>query len=304
MAKRNKSSADDMRYLFPFYEMKQPKVRMIYNIWGFLVYGFAIIISIPFVWMLVTAMLPINYIFSPLNEVLKNSRINFDYFTKAWETVPFYLYFFNSFFVSVSVVFVQIIISAMAAYSLSKLKSSIYQIVLVLFLSTVLIPFETIAIPLYLSLKDFSLPGIFSTNLINTYWALILPPIANAVNIFIFKSFFDKLPNDFIESARVDGCSELKIFYKIILPISKPIIVVLSIINFVNIWNSFFWPLIVTNDPQIFTLMLGIYKIIEDGQPWNIVMSAVAISMIPNIILFAIFQRQIMMGVVFTTLQE
>lgn len=304
MAKKNKTSADEMRYLFPFYEMKQPKVKVIYNIWGFFVYSFAILISIPFIWMLITAMLPINYIFSPLNEVLKNFRLNFDYFKKAWEIVDFYLYFFNSFFVSMSVVFIQIIISAMAAYSLSKLKPSIYQIVLILFLSTVLIPFETIAIPLYLSLKDFSLPGVFSTNLINTYWALILPPIANAVNIFIFKSFFDKLPNDFIESARVDGCSEFKIFYKIILPISKPIIVVLSIINFVNIWNSFFWPLIVTNDPQIFTLMLGIFKIIEDGQPWNVVMSAVTISMLPNIILFVIFQRQTMMGVVFTTLQE
>ncbi len=304
MAKTSKTSSDEMRYLFPFYEMKQPRVKMIYNIWGFFVYCFAILISIPFIWMLVTAMLPINLIFSSFNEVVKNFNLNFDYFRKAWETVPFYLYFFNSFFVSISVVFVQIIISAMSAYSLSKLKPSIYQIVLILFLSTVLIPFETIAIPLYLTLKDFSIPGIFSSNLINTYWALILPPIANAVNIFIFKSFFDKLPNDFIESARVDGCSEIKIFYKIILPISKPIIIVLSIINFVNIWNSFFWPLIVTNDPQIFTLMLGIYKIIEDGQPWNIVMSAVAISMIPNIILFAIFQRQIMMGVVFTTLQE
>jgi multiple sugar transport system permease protein len=304
MAKKIQNSSEELRYLFPFYEMKQPGVKLIYNIWGFFVYFFAILISIPFIWMLVTAMLPINYIFSPLNEILKNFRFNFDYFKRAWETVPFYLYFLNSFFVSTVVVFIQIIISAMAAYSLSKLKPSIYQIVLVLFLSTVLIPFETIAIPLYLSLKDFSLPGIFNINLINTYWALILPPIANAVNIFIFKSFFDKIPNDFIESARVDGCSELKIFHKIILPISKPIIIVLSIINFVNIWNSFFWPLIVTNDPQIFTLMLGIYKIIEDGQPWNIVMSAVAISMVPNIILFIIFQRQIMMGVVFTTLQE
>lgn len=304
MPKRNKSSSDEMRYLFPFYEIKQPRVRLIYNIWGFFVYSFAILISIPFFWMLITSMLPINYIFSSLNEVIKNFKINFNYYKKAWEIVPFYIYFFNSFFVSISVVIVQIIISAMAAYSLSKLKPSIYQLVLILFLSTVLIPFETIAIPLYLTLREFSLPYIFSSNLINTYWALILPPIANAVNIFIFKSFFDKLPNDFIESARVDGCSEFKIFYKIILPISKPIIIVLSIINFVNIWNSFFWPLIVTNDPQIFTLMLGIYKIIEDGQPWNIVMAAVTISMIPNIILFIIFQRQIMMGVVFTTLQE
>ncbi|HPD18243.1 MAG TPA: carbohydrate ABC transporter permease, partial [Candidatus Goldiibacteriota bacterium] len=302
MANKIKGSVEETRYLFPFYEMKQTKSKIIFNVWGFLVYAFAILMTIPFVWMLITTMLPMDKIFTPINEALKGFSFNFDNYKKAWETVPFPLYFFNSFFVSIAVVVVQIVISSMAAYSLSKLKPSIYHASLILFLSTVLIPFETIAIPLYLSLKDFSLPGIFSTNLINTYWALILPPIANAVNIFIFKSFFDKLPDDFIESARVDGCSELKIFHKIILPISKPIIVVLLIINFVNIWNSFFWPLIVTNDPQIFTLMLGIYKIIEDGLPWNVVMSAVTISIIPNVILFMLFQKQIMLGVVFTTL--
>ena len=195
-------------------------------------------------------------------------------------------------------------ISAMAAYSLSKLQPAMYQAVLILFLSTVMIPFETIAIPLYLFMRDFPLPGVFSINLVNTYWALILPGLANAFNIFIFKSFFDKMPDDFIEAARVDGYPEMSIFFRIILPISKSIIIVLAILNFVNIWNSFFWPLIVVNEPRIYTLMLGIYKIIEDGQPWNVVMAAVAISMVPTIVLFSVFQRQVMRGVLFTTLQE
>ena len=112
-------------------------------------------------------------------------------------------------------------------------------------------------------------------------------------NVFIFKSFFDKLPNDFIEAARVDGYSERSIFFKIILPISKPIVLVMSILTFVNIWNSFFWPLIVVNEPKIFTLMLGIFKILEDGQPWNIVMAAVAISMVPTILLFILFCNRV-----------
>jgi len=175
---------------------------------------------------------------------------------------------------------------------------------MILLLSTIMIPFETIAIPLYLFMRDFSILGIFKLNLINTYWALILPGLANAFNIFIMKSFFDKLPNDFIEAARVDGYSETAIFYKIILPISRSIITVLSILTFVSIWNSFFWPLIVTNEPNIYTLMIGIYKIIEEGQPWNVIMAAVTISMVPTVTLFAIFQKQVMRGVLFTTLQE
>lgn len=295
---------EEMRYLFPKFELKDKKTMMIYRIWGALAVLGAVITTIPFIWMLVTAMLPVDRIFMPLNELVKDLRLDTRYFIKAWETAPFVQYFLNSLLVAGAVVFGQIIISAMAAYSLSKLKPAMHQAFLILFLSTVMIPFETIAIPLYLFMRDFSIPGLFRINLINTYWAMILPGLANAFNIFIFKSFFDKMPNDFIEAARVDGYREMSIFFRIILPISKPIIMVLSILNFVNIWNSFFWPLIVVNEPGIYTLMLGIYKIIEEGQPWNVVMAAVTISMVPTLLLFILFQKQVMRGVLFTTLQE
>jgi multiple sugar transport system permease protein len=304
MAKKIRQYKEEARYIFPSYELRNPKVKLIYRIWGAVVVMGAILTSIPFLWLLVTAMLPVKQIFLPLGEVIKNFRPDFSYFVKAWQITPFMTYFMNSLLVAGAVVLGQIMISAMAAYSLSKLKPKMHQAVLLLFLSTIMIPFETIAIPLYLFMRDFSVPGLFSINLVNTYWAMILPGLANAFNIFIFKSFFDKLPNDFIEAARVDGYSEMSIFFRIVLPISKPIITVLGILNFVSIWNSFFWPLIVVNEPKIYTLMLGIYKIIEEGQPWNIVMAAVAISMVPTIALFAVFQKQVMRGVLFTTLQE
>jgi multiple sugar transport system permease protein len=304
MAKKLKVFAEENRYLFPNFEMKDPRVRLIYNIWGMIVIIGAVLTSIPFIWMLVTAVLPIDQVFMPLGEMLKNMKPSLSYFKRAWDITPFAAYFANSMLVAGAVVLGQILISAMAAYSLSKLKPVMHQAVLLLFLSTVMIPFETIAIPLYLFMRDFSIPGLFKLNLVNTYWALILPGLANAFNIFIFKSFFDKLPNDFIEAARVDGYPELRIFFQIVIPISKPIMMVLAILNFVTIWNSFFWPLIVINEPRIYTLMLGIYKIIEEGQPWNVVMAAVAISMVPTLALFAIFQKQVMRGVLFTTLQE
>jgi len=302
--KKKASTAEDTRYLFPSYELKDPKSRMIHRLWGIFVIAGAVLATIPFLWMIITALIPTKFVFAPLSEVLRNIKFDFSYFKKAWEITPFYKYFLNSFIVAGSVVAGQIILSAMAAYSLSKLKPPAYQVIMILFISTIMIPFETIAIPLYLTMRDFSIAGLFKLNLVNTYWALILPGLANAFNIFIFKSFFDKLPDDFIEAARLDGYSETGIFFRIILPISKPITIVLAILNFTTVWNSFFWPLIVVNEPEMFTLMLGIYKIIEDGQPWNIVMAAVTISMIPTIILFAFFQRQVMRGVVFTTLQE
>lgn len=303
-AKIKKIYQEETRFVFTKYELQNLNSKILFILWGIATYSGALLVTIPFIWMLITAMTPSASLFLMPDKVLKNFKLNFEYFEKAWMIVPFIKYFFNSLLISISVVIGQILVSAAAAYSLSKLKPTGYQIFLFLFLSTIMIPFETIAIPLYLFMRDFSIiPGV-KVNLLNTYWALILPGIANAFNIFILKSFFDKLPDDFIESARVDGYSETKIFFKIILPISKPIISVLSILNFVNIWNSFFWPLIVVNEPEIYTLMLGIYKIIEEGQPWNIVMSAVTLSMIPTILLFLIFQKNIVKGVVFTTLQE
>ncbi len=295
---------EESRLIFTKYEMKNSNSRVLFALWGIITYFGALLVTIPFLWMLITSMVPSTSLFLSPDKVLKSFNLNFEYFEKAWAIAPYIRYFLNSLFITFSVVIGQIFVSAAAAYSISKLKPTGYQIFLFLFFATIMIPFETIAIPLYLFMRDFTiLPGV-KINLLNTYWALILPGIANAFNIFILKSFFDKLPDDFIESARVDGYSETRIFFKIILPISKPIISVLAILNFVNIWNSFFWPLIVVNEPEIYTLMLGIYKIIEEGQPWNIVMSAVTLSMIPTILLFIIFQKNIVKGVVFTTLQE
>ncbi|HDQ26754.1 MAG TPA: carbohydrate ABC transporter permease [bacterium] len=304
MAKRVKMYKEETRYLFPSYELKDKKTRVIYGLWGAFTVTGAVLVTIPFIWMLVTAMLPAEMIFKPLKEVMANFKPDASHFVRAWEITPFQTYLFNTFLIALAAVAGQILICSAAAYSLSKLRPPFYQAVMLLFLSTILIPFETIAVPLYLFMRDFGIEGIFTINLVNTYWALILPALAAAINIFIFKSFFDKMPNDFIEAARVDGYSEISIFFRIILPISKAIISVMAVLNFTTIWNSFFWPLIVINEPEIYTLMLGIYKIIEEGQPWNVVMAAVSISMIPTLVLFAVFQRQVMRGVLFTTLQE
>lgn len=295
---------EETRYLFPAYEMKNPKVRLIRTIWGAVVAAGALLVSVPFIWMVVTSLIDIKYIFEPVHTAVAGITFDLGHFKRAFEITPFARLLVNSFIVSSAAVAGQVMICAMAAYALSKLKPPMYSVILVLFLSTIMIPFETIAIPLYIFVRDFSLPGVFEANLINTYWALILPGLASAFNIFIFKSFFDKMPDDFLEAARVDGYTETSIFFKIVLPISKPILLVVSILSFVNIWNSFFWPLIVINEPEMYTLMLGIYKLIEEGQPWNVVMAAVTISMIPTIALFAAFQKQIMRGVLFTTLQE
>ncbi len=295
---------EETRYLFPAFVMRDPGSRLLYYAWGAVIIAGAIITSLPFVWMIITSLIPGHAVFEqPLNALKYIKAADAGVYLKVFETAPFTKYIINSMIVTFSVVLGQVLISAMAAYSLSKLKPPMTGVILILFLSTIMIPFETIAIPLYLFMRDFP-AGFTNINLLNSYWALILPGLSNAFNIFIFKSFFDKLPDDFIEAARVDGYTETGIFFKIIMPVSVSIMIIVGIMNFITVWNSFFWPLIVVNEPEMYTLMLGIYKIIEEGQPWNVVMAGVAVSMFPTFIIFSAFQKRIMKGIIFTTLQE
>jgi multiple sugar transport system permease protein len=175
---------------------------------------------------------------------------------------------------------------------------------LLLFLLTLMIPAESLLIPLYLVMKSFPAENLPHTNLISTFWGLILPTIVTAFNILILKSFFQRLPNDLIDAGRIDGCSEWMIFRKVVIPISMPILTVLGIFGFITTWNSFFWPLIVLNNPKMYTLMVGVQKMVETGEPWNVIMAVVTLTTLPTILLYFAFQRYIVRGVVFTGMQS
>jgi multiple sugar transport system permease protein len=172
-----------------------------------------------------------------------------------------------------------------------------------LIVATLMIPFESLVIPLYLQMRSFPLGSGPGVNLLNTYWVLILPAVVSAFNVFVLKGFFDRLPEEVIFTARLDGASEWGIFWKFVLPMSRPILTVLGIFGFISVWNGFFWPLVALNDPEIYTLMLGIQKLLETGEPWNIVMAAVTLTTIPTIVIFLFFQRWIMRGMAFSGLQ-
>jgi multiple sugar transport system permease protein len=209
----------------------------------------------------------------------------------------------NSFLTSFGAVILQLIFSSGAAYSLSRLKPKFAKLLLFLIVATLMIPFESLVIPLYLQMRDFPLgtgPGV---NLLNSYWALILPIAVSAFDIFVLKGFFDRLPEEVLFTARLDGCSEWMIFFKFVLPMSRPILTVLGIFGFISAWNGFLWPLVALNDPNMYTLMLGLQKLLETGEPWNIVMAAVALTTVPTIVMFLFFQRWIERGMAFSGLQ-
>jgi multiple sugar transport system permease protein len=167
-----------------------------------------------------------------------------------------------------------------------------------------MVPFYAILIPLYLTVTN--LP-IFHINLTSNelgwgYLAIILPAGVNAFNIFIFKSFFDDIPNDLLDAARIDGAGELRIFMSVIVPLSQPVFAVLTIFSFMITWNDFLWPMMVIPDTNHYTIMLKLYELetVRAEFPRNLIFAALMLATVPPMVVFAIFQKRIMQGITLT----
>lgn len=170
-----------------------------------------------------------------------------------------------------------------------------------MFLTSLMVPFEVLVIPLYLIMKNFPLgSGAGGWNLLNSYWAMILPGVFSAFAILVMKDFFDGIPNEIIYAARIDGCSEGRVFFRFILPMSWPILAILAVFGFVTAWNGFFWPLIVLNNPDYYPLMLGVQKLVDAGEPWNVVVASLTMATAPSVLLLILFQKVFIRGIAYT----
>ncbi|MFB7509995.1 carbohydrate ABC transporter permease, partial [Streptomyces broussonetiae] len=186
----------------------------------------------------------------------------------------------------------QLVLDVAAAYSLSKLRPALGNAILGLMLATLMIPAMVLVVPQYLTVLDLPL---IHQNLLNSPWAIWLPSVANAFNIYLLKRFFDSVPQELLDSAAIDGAGPLRTLLSIVLPMSRPIIGVVSIFALVNVWKDFLWPLLAEPDPTRQTLNAGIYSL-SLGVPENVLIAASAISAVPTVIFFLIFQRSIMSG--------
>jgi multiple sugar transport system permease protein len=188
----------------------------------------------------------------------------------------------------------QLVFDVAAAYSLSKLRPVLGGSILFLMLATLMIPATVLVVPQYITVA--SLPFLH-LNLIGTPEAIWLPSVANAFNIFLLKRFFDSIPTDYIDAAQIDGASRLTILWRIVLPISRPIIGVVSIFGLVAVWKDFLWPLLVEYgySPTRETRQVGIWQA-SNTTPQNLIIAASAMAAVPTIAFFLIFQRNIVAG--------
>jgi multiple sugar transport system permease protein len=215
-------------------------------------------------------------------------------YVTAWNLLDVAKMLWNTVYYAFGALAFQLVFDVAAAYSLSKLRPVLGNVVLFGMLATLMIPVTVLVVPQYVTVA--SLP-IVHWDLIGTPEAIWLPSVANAFNIFLLKRFFDSIPTDYIDAAQIDGASRLQILRKIVLPISRPIIGVVSIFGLVGVWKDFLWPLLVENGytPTRETLNVGIWQAAV-GTPQNLIIAASAMAAIPTIVFFLIFQRNIMAG--------
>ncbi len=225
-----------------------------------------------------------------------------DNYPEAWSNLNYSRYFTNTLVLAAGALFFQFLVSATAAYALSKLKPVGSSIFLFLFLSTLMVPPEAYLIPQYLAVVRVPILGI---RLIDTWWAVWLPRAINAFHIFILKSFFDQVPQDLMDAARIDGARPWQVFIRILVPLSTAVLAVVAIFTVIAQWKDFFWPFLVLKSAHLQPIMVALYRLTNQSnpEPMNIIVAGLAIASTPMIVLFLVFQRQILQGITLTGLK-
>ena len=217
-------------------------------------------------------------------------------YVSAWSRVGLGRLLFNTLYYAFGALFFQLIFDVTAAYSLSKLRPAGGKLIFALMLATLMIPSTVLLVPQYITVAN--LP-ILHLNLIGSPAAIWLPSVANAFNIFLLKRFFDSVPQELLHAAAIDGASPLRTLRSVVLPISRPILAVVSIFALVAVWKDFLWPLLVEYgyNPSRETLNVGIYEA-ANTTPQNLVLAASAMAAVPTVIFFLVFQRNILSGLI------
>ncbi|MER7910727.1 carbohydrate ABC transporter permease [Streptomyces sp. NPDC096068] len=213
-------------------------------------------------------------------------------YTRAWEVMDLATLLFNTLYYAFGALAFQLVLDVAAAYSLSKLRPVFGKAILGMMLATLMIPATVLVVPQYLTVLDVP---VIERNLLNTPWAIWLPAVTNAFNIFLLKRFFDSIPKELLDAASMDGASPLRVLWSIVLPISRPILGVVSIFAVVGVWKDFLWPMLTLPDPSKQTLNVGIYSL-SNGVPVNVLIAALTIASLPTLLIFLVFQRNIMSG--------
>jgi multiple sugar transport system permease protein len=252
----------------------------------------ALLMVAPFIWMLSTSFKPQAETITfppqllPRNPTLAN-------YQEVFERLNIGRLYWNTAYVAVIKTVLNVYLSTLIGYVFGKFHFRGREVLFYLILSTWIIPFEVYMIPLYVMMVNF--------NLGNTYWALILPELSSAYAIFLFRQFMFTIPNDLLDAARIDGAGEWRIFHRIVLPLSRPVVATLVAFYFMWNWNDFLWPLIVLTTSDKYLLPVGLSVFVSEfGTQYGLIMAGASLAIVPVLLVFVAMQRYIIEGIALT----
>lgn len=214
-----------------------------------------------------------------------------------FENTEFLTWFLNSIFVATLTTICVLFFDSLVGYTLCKFRFKGRKIIFIAILSTLMIPTEMLVIPWYILARDFGL--------LNSYIGLIFPGIMTGFGVFLMKQFFESVPDDYLDAARIDGIGEFEIFTKIAMPMVTPALSALAIFTFLGNWTAFLWPLIVTSSAELYTIPVGLSSFSGEFQSeWEMIMTGAAVASLPTLLIFIILQRYIIRGVILGGLKE
>jgi sn-glycerol 3-phosphate transport system permease protein len=243
---------------------------------------------------------PILYVlslsFKEKSEVFKYppnlipAHFNFINYTTALDSAPLARFLLNSMVVAVSITFLQVFTAVLAAYALARIEFAGKKVVLALIIATMMVPGEVTVIPNYLTVAKLGW--------IDTYWALIVPFAASGFGIFLIYQFMKTIPKELEEAALLDGASRLRFLFQFAVPLSLPAVAAFSVYSFVNAWNQYLWPLIVTQSTEMQTVQIGIgmFRSQNEAVSWGVIMAATLMLISPTLLLFVATQKQFVRG--------
>ncbi len=246
----------------------------------------ALVMLLPLLWLVSTSLKsPTEDIFQFPPQLLPR-QLTLNNYVKVWQTNPFGTYLFNSSAIALLSVGLNLLFCALAAYPLARLEFRGKEVIFSLIVSTIMIPFQIVMIPLYILTVQLGIR--------NTYIGIIFPAIASAFGIFLLRQAFAAVPKEMEEAARMDGCTELGLWWHIMIPAIRPALMTLAIFVFIGSWSDFLWPLIVLDRPQLYTLPLGVANLAGTfSLDWRLIAAGSVISIAPVLGIFLVLQRYI-----------
>lgn len=244
----------------------------------------------PLYWLFVTAVTPTLYTLKTPPDILP-FHFSLSNFQRLFSEAPYYWNWMgNSLIVAIAITAFHVFFDTLAGYAFAKKRFPGRTVIFWMLIATMMVPAYVTMIPLYLVSHDL--------HILNTLWAIILPGMAYAFGIFLMRQYIQTLPSELLDAARIDGCSELRVFWNIVLPLCKPAIGALAIFTFVQHWNDFFWPLIALTNPTSYTLTVGVAGMqSEFTTDYGIIFAAAALAALPMIVFFFVFSRTFLEGV-------